>query len=182
MFTIKPLYTIKERISKDYHKNSDMEWLAVVILIAVIIITFITGIGERSVTKASAEPIEDYTYDISQLNFGDILKAQIYSLDTKWQLYDLDKLAKAVAIAETGDCTKGYGKTKNNCHGIMAWTKTGRRYAKTYESKEASYKDFKRIWSDHYGSFPDYKMARRWTGNDHTGTWLANVKYSYNNL
>jgi len=32
--------------------------------------------------------------------------------------YDLDKLAKAVAIAETGNCTKGYGKEYFNCFGI----------------------------------------------------------------
>ena len=29
--------------------------------------------------------------------------------------FDLDRLARAVAIAETGNCTKGYGKTYNNC-------------------------------------------------------------------
>lgn len=28
---------------------------------------------------------------------------------------DLDRLAKAVAMAETNNCTKGYGKTYNNC-------------------------------------------------------------------
>lgn len=29
--------------------------------------------------------------------------------------FDINKLAKAVAIAETGNCTKGYGKEYNNC-------------------------------------------------------------------
>lgn len=33
-------------------------------------------------------------------------------IDTK---FDLDILARAVAIAETGNCTKGYGKTYSNC-------------------------------------------------------------------
>lgn len=28
---------------------------------------------------------------------------------------DLDRLARAVAMAETNNCTKGYGKTYNNC-------------------------------------------------------------------
>lgn len=30
--------------------------------------------------------------------------------------FDIDKLARAVAMAETGNCTKGYGKTHFNCH------------------------------------------------------------------
>lgn len=34
--------------------------------------------------------------------------------------FDLDRLARAVAIAETGNCTKGYGKTYNNCFGIKS--------------------------------------------------------------
>lgn len=29
--------------------------------------------------------------------------------------FDLDRLARAVAMAETNNCTKGYGKTYNNC-------------------------------------------------------------------
>ena len=33
---------------------------------------------------------------------------------------DLDRLAKAVAMAETNNCTKGYGKTHFNCHGIKS--------------------------------------------------------------
>lgn len=44
-----------------------------------------------------------------------VLAPKEVKIDTS---YDLDKLAKAVAIAETGNCTKGYGKEYNNCFGI----------------------------------------------------------------
>ena len=33
---------------------------------------------------------------------------------------ELDRLAKSVAMAETNNCTKGYGKTHFNCHGIKS--------------------------------------------------------------
>lgn len=43
-------------------------------------------------------------------------KPQIKPKEVKIDIsFDLDKLAKAVAMAETGNCTKGYGKTYSNC-------------------------------------------------------------------
>ena len=92
---------------------------------------------------------------------------------------DIDKIAYAIAMAETGDCTTGMGKTKKNCFGIMHWP-GGVRTGKTYATKEDSYADFKRIWQKHYGGFPTRSMAVKWTGNDNPDQWLANVtKYYY---
>ena len=91
---------------------------------------------------------------------------------------NIDKLAYCVAIAETGDCTAGMGVTKNNCFGIMTWP-NGRRTGKWYESKEASYEDFKRIWSTYYIGFPTYYMADKWTGGDRIQTWLNTVTNCY---
>lgn len=91
---------------------------------------------------------------------------------------DLDKLAYAVAVAETGDCTEGMGVTKNNCFGIMTWP-NGVRTGKWYPNKQASYEDFKRIWAKNYKRFPDFTLAHRWTGGDRVHTWLANVKRVY---
>ena len=41
-------------------------------------------------------------------------KPKEVKIDTKPD-FDLDRLARAVAMAETGNCTKGYGKTYSNC-------------------------------------------------------------------
>lgn len=92
--------------------------------------------------------------------------------------FDIDKLAYAVAMAETGNCTRGMGLTKNNAFGIMTWER-GFREGRTYEKCEDSYVDFKQIWSDYYGEFPTRAMAERWTGKDSVDTWLKSVKQYY---
>ena len=99
----------------------------------------------------------------------------------KAQEYDLNKLARAVAHAETGDCTKGAGLSHNNAFGIMTWP-NGKRQFKRYATCEESYEDFKRIWSSYYGRFPDHRLAVKYTGNDRAHTWLANVKAIYSSL
>lgn len=96
------------------------------------------------------------------------------------QEFDLDKFARAVAMAETGNCTRGMGLSKNNAFGIMTWER-GFREGRTYEKCEDSYIDFKQIWTDHYGGFPTQSMAKRWTGGDDTSTWLENVSFYYYN-
>lgn len=95
---------------------------------------------------------------------------------------DLDKLAKAVARHETASCTKGAGKTHNNCFGIMQWNKKGQRSFKRYAAREDSFKDFKRIWAAYYGRFPDLKLAKKFSGNDRPQQWLSNVTTFYNAL
>lgn len=93
--------------------------------------------------------------------------------------FDIDQLAYCVAVAETNNCTKGMGVTKNNCFGIMHWP-NGKRTGKTYLTRDDSYADFKRIWMKSYGSFPTYSMAVKWTGSDNSARWLANVTDCYN--
>ncbi len=97
--------------------------------------------------------------------------------------YDLDKLARAVAQHETGNCTANVGAARvNNCFGIRAWDAHGRPYFKRYATPEDSYADFKRIWSTYYGRFPDLALARRYSGNDRPGQWLSNVAMFYKSL
>lgn len=94
----------------------------------------------------------------------------------------MDRLAHAIAVAETGDCTTGMGATKNNCFGIMEWPAWNnyKRVGKTYNSKAEAYDDFKRIWTQYYGSrYPTWNDAVKWTGNNNPTTWLNNVKSAY---
>lgn len=93
---------------------------------------------------------------------------------------DLDKLAYAVAMAETADCTTGIGPRTNNCFGIMHWP-NGVRTPKTYASKEEAYEDFKRIWTRGYGGvMPGMAAAQTWTGGDKPQAWL-NIVHTYYN-
>lgn len=94
---------------------------------------------------------------------------------------DLDKLARAVAVAETSGCTQGSGRSRNNCFGIMHWP-GGKRTLISYPSKEASFEHFKDIWSRLYKRFPDRALAAKWTGNDHPDRWLATVEHVYYSL
>ena len=94
--------------------------------------------------------------------------------------FDIDKLAKSVALHETKDCTVWNSAKKNNCFWIMTWER-GFREFKTYKTKEDSYKDFKRIWQNYYGWLPNYNKAKRYSWDDRTQEWLNNVLYFYNN-
>lgn len=93
---------------------------------------------------------------------------------------DLDKLAKAVAMHETANCTKGSARF-NNCFGIKYAGKFAR-----YATKEASYADFKRIWSKptgyYRGQFPTLALAKKYSGNDRASIWLKNVSHFYSSL
>jgi hypothetical protein len=98
---------------------------------------------------------------------------------------DMDKLAYAIAMAETHNCTKGYGKSYNNCFGIKNGNtapckKVGKNRMCIYDTPEESYVAFKIIWSKWYKGFPTYKQAALWTGNDRPDNWLKNVKFHYN--
>ena len=87
---------------------------------------------------------------------------------------DINRLAHAVAIAETGNCTTGVGITHTNCFGI----RYGGKWQK-YDSPDDSYTDFKRIWLKSYKTFPTLQQAARWTGNDRVVTWRNRVKLLY---
>jgi len=94
--------------------------------------------------------------------------------------YDLDRLAKAVAIAETDNCTKGEWADYNNCFKSMELDSMGIPHPKKYNSHEESYDEFKTHWTTFYDSFPTYEMAMMWTGSDNADTWLEDVIYYYN--
>ncbi len=92
---------------------------------------------------------------------------------------DIEKLARAVAIAETQNCTTGVGATQNNCFGIKGH-EDGKYGFRTFESPEASYEAFKGIWLRGYGDrFPTIHDARRWTAGEGTN-WLNIVTTVYN--
>jgi len=96
---------------------------------------------------------------------------------------DLEKLAKAVALHETNDCTKGNSAIiHKNAFGIRECY-GGRCYGfKTYRNCEESFLDFERIWSSYYNKFPDIELARKYSGNDRADSWLRNVKNFYSTL
>lgn len=95
---------------------------------------------------------------------------------------NLDKLARAVAVAETSGCSDGTAVSRNNCHGIMCWPKTGREPC-WFKSHGESFAAFKKVWTKktlpYGGRVPDIELARVYTGNDNPDTWLCNVHRSY---
>jgi|TARA_R100000501_G_C2594722_1_gene93624 hypothetical protein len=105
---------------------------------------------------------------------------QVSSENSQIQAFDIDKLALAVAWAETGNCTKGSAISHNNCFGIMTWHR-GFRELKHYNSHEESFEDFKRIWLEKYDGHPSYYAAQRWTGNPKPDNWLKIVDFYYFN-
>lgn len=103
--------------------------------------------------------------------------------------YDVVKVCKAIAVAETSNCTDGTALKRNNCHGIMQWDKAGNRSPKYFQTKADSFRDCERIWSKSYGGMPHQikpgtsrTMADVWTGSDDTDTWLANFTAAYSSL
>lgn len=89
---------------------------------------------------------------------------------------DYDRLAYAVAMTETANCTKGVGKSLSNCFGI----RSGKGY-KRYNSPEESYADFKRIWKKYYKRYPDMKLARKYCPPN-AAKWLKTVNYYYSKI
>lgn len=99
--------------------------------------------------------------------------------------YNIYALANAVAMAETGNCSRWYGKMYHNCFGIKNWNtapckKEWDNRMCIYENDKESYEAFVKIWSTHYKSMPNLKMAEAWTGKDNAKTWLKNVWHHYN--
>jgi hypothetical protein len=96
--------------------------------------------------------------------------------------YDIDKLAYAVAMAETKDCTLGAGRY-NNCFGIMHWP-NGKRTLRRFESKEASYAAFKELWLRKYRDYPNQYLAKCWVNGCKSTEipydWIRNVNHYYN--
>ena len=94
--------------------------------------------------------------------------------------FDIDRLAYAVAMAETGDCTTGVGATKNNCHGIV---RDG-EYV-TYATPAESYAAFKYTWSRRYSECPTmqdalvYVHGHKYKPEHDPSDWLRTVKKLY---
>lgn len=168
---------LTNEVITDMKKSPTYGWIFIGLVWLIITAMIVMAQPTRATWPNNEAIIEDYITDIDQLHFGDLLKAQIYSLDTKWEIYDIDKLAHAIAIAETGDCTKGVGPAHNNPVGI----RRNGRFEK-YNSCEEGLEDFKRVWSKNYGRFPTLSDAKRWTGNDSPITWLNNVTNSYEKM
>lgn len=100
---------------------------------------------------------------------------------------EIDKLAYAIAMAETKNCTLGYGEMYNNCFGIKSGNtapckNVGQNRMCIYDHPEESYTAFRKIWQTWYKGFPTTEMASRWTGSDRPDSWLRNVRYYYNNV
>lgn len=93
-----------------------------------------------------------------------------------------DKLCKAIAVAETSGCTDGTAIKRKNCHGIMAWDKDGNRFPRYFKSHDDSQKMCIEIWKRSYKKFPDIALAKKWTGNDKSNTWLSIVTQKYYSL
>jgi len=95
---------------------------------------------------------------------------------------DMDKLAWAVAMHETKNCTARNavtGRARNNCHGIMSWP-NGQRTQRTYPNIQASHDAFKELWVRAYGGrLPTMQDARKYSGNDQAAAWHANVHAFY---
>lgn len=94
--------------------------------------------------------------------------------------FDIDRLAYAVAMAETWNCKYWYGKTHNNCFWIKHWNTAPCPWVPKgkmckFKSKEASYEAFKKIWEKWYKKYPDRQLASRWTWADRVDTWLEHV-------
>lgn len=111
--------------------------------------------------------------------------AEIHVENVAEKTTDLDKLAYAIAMAETRDCELGYGAMYSNCFGLKNGSivpcKTGKNNMCIFSSKDEAYNAFRKVWTQGYGGgFPTYAMAATWTGNDHPDSWLKNVSFHYN--
>jgi hypothetical protein len=96
--------------------------------------------------------------------------------------YDINRLAYAVAVAESGDCTAGKSLRTNNCHSIGE---------AVYESPAESYAAFTALWRLSYGdTFPDRETAHKYVvgpGRTPEGSswhalacrWIRNVAAHY---
>lgn len=100
--------------------------------------------------------------------------------------FDLDKLAYAVAMQETKNCTLWYWATHNNCFWIKHWNTVPCPWVSKmamckFDTPEESYEAFKIIWSKWYWELPTREMAVRWSWNDRADYWWRNVLYIYDN-
>jgi len=114
---IKPLYTIKERFTTDYHKNTDMEWLIALLPLVILAITIMLnayGKANASYTMNNEPVYEDYTSSLPDypMKFGSVLEASQSEMDTIY------KRAKAISRCE-GWTKQGSLSQRNNNPGNL---------------------------------------------------------------
>ena len=98
--------------------------------------------------------------------------------------FNIDLLARAVAQAETSNCTAGVGLHRNNCFSINS--KDGYLY---FNTPADSYTAFKAMWLRVYGAhFPTWDDAKKYKcgprnmdciGVGPPNDWYRIVKYVY---
>ena len=166
-------------------------WWVIFIILAVVNKIFL--IPEEAYWNESYE-VNDYTEIIKQLelNNKDFLEKHqqdpeivAITVPEVEKVFDINRLAKAVAMAETANCTKWYWATHNNCFGIKHWNTAPCPWVPKmamckYDTPEESYEAFKIIWTKWYWELPNYEMAKRWSWDDRTWTWRTNVLHFYN--
>ena len=132
--------------------------------------------------KEVAKLIQEETKPVIMTTIKQEVKQELKS-----ENFNINKLAYAVAMQETKNCTLGYWKTNNNCF----WIKHGNTVPCPwvpklamckFNSPEESYEAFKTIWSTHYKTFPNLYMAKVWSGDDRAKVWLDNVTYFYKKI
>jgi hypothetical protein len=151
------------------------------IFVGLVIIMMIATNGEKSKLMLEAQAQSD-------LVFGNYLTYEIENnpdFSKPFEFYDIDRLARAVAQHETGNCTLGYGSMYNNCFGIKngrtaPCKSIGMNRMCIYDTPEDSYVAFKKIWSKWYNGMPTMYKAERWSGNDNKYAWYRNVTNFYN--
>lgn len=98
--------------------------------------------------------------------------------------FDIDKLAKAVAMAETSWFKKWYWLSHNNGQWIKHWNTVYCPWVPKmamckFKTQQESNRAFVTIWEKRYKWFPTLSMAKKWTGEDNAEDWLRIVKFYY---
>lgn len=119
-----------------------------------------------------------------ELTFKPALPKKAPTIPTE-ATYDVVKVCKAIAVAETSGCTDGTAIKRFNCHGIMAWKMVDGvkvRYPRYFKSHAESFAACEELWARAYGRLPNLDLAIKYTGGDDSVNWLANFYSAYNKL
>ena len=186
-FTRRPLN--KQQIIDWANRGAELNHMALIsfsLFLILIMMIFMIWLSMK-IDKAFADTID-------QIEFEEEVKPIVKKVEpmvvpvvkTTEKPFNLDKLAYAVAMQETKNCTLWYWATHNNCF----WIKHGntvpcpwvdKMAMCKFDTPEESYEAFKIIWSKWYWEMPTRRMAVKWSGNDRADIWLKNTLYFYNN-
>lgn len=158
---IRPIYSLKEKFTNDYHKNSGTEWMMVGAIILAIVITFISGMGERSVPKASAD---------EQVEFGSYLQKE------QERLSDLYRLQKSIAICEGSNVENSIPNELNNPGNLKAGGKTDSQGHTIYQSEVEGYLAHLKLLSTRYWGKTPKEMNKRYAKDPN---WYKCVNFYY---